>query len=285
MCSTPSPIATQTPTQTQMPSYSPTMSATPSEMPTGTATSTATRPIAPTVTSTPSANPTGTIVPIGTQTATATSTICTLSFVDVPPDSTFYVYIQCLACRGLISGYADHTFRPGNQITRGQLSKIVANAAGFDESHTEWTFQDVPPESVFYVFIERMVSRGIISGYDCGGGGEPCIPPLNRPYFLPNNNATRGQISKVVANAAEFNELPSTQTFEDVPPEGVFYIWIERLATRGIISGYSCGATPGEPCIPPLNRPYFLPNNNATRGQISKVVANAFISNCSTNMR
>ena len=56
------------------------------------------------------------------------------------------------------------------------------------------------PGSTFYDFIERLASRGVMSGYPCGGVGEPCIPPDNRPYFRPNANATRGQTSKIVSN-------------------------------------------------------------------------------------
>ena len=41
---------------------------------------------------------------------------------------TFYGYIETAYNRGIISGYADGTFRPGNNATRGQISKIVYNA-------------------------------------------------------------------------------------------------------------------------------------------------------------
>jgi len=124
----------------------------------------------------------------------------------VPQGSTFYVWIRCLACRGIVNGYPDGTFRPNNNVTRGQLSKIVSNSAGFSEPHTEQTFEDVPVDSTFYIYIQRLASRGFINGYPCGGAGEPCIPPENRPYFRPNANATRGQISKIVSNAAGFIE-------------------------------------------------------------------------------
>jgi hypothetical protein len=80
------------------------------------------------------------------------------------------------------------------------MSKIVANAAAFADEHTEQTFEDVPTSSPFYIWIHRLSSRGIISGYTCGGTGEPCVPPANRPYFRPNNPVTRGQASKIVAN-------------------------------------------------------------------------------------
>ncbi len=61
-------------------------------------------------------------------------------------------------------------------------------------------FQDVPPHSPFHDYVGRLASRGYMNGYPCGGPGEPCMPPGNLPYFRPNNNATRGQTSKIVAN-------------------------------------------------------------------------------------
>jgi hypothetical protein len=119
-------------------------------------------------------------------------------FSDVSPGSTFYDYIETLYNAGIINGYADGTFRPNNNVTRGQLSKMAVNAFGFDELVGGQTFQDVDPSSTFYVYIERLAGRGIISGYACGGPGEPCVPPGNRPYFRPNNNVTRGQVAKIV---------------------------------------------------------------------------------------
>ncbi|MEO5953754.1 MAG: S-layer homology domain-containing protein, partial [Chloroflexia bacterium] len=57
-----------------------------------------------------------------------------------------------------------------------------------------------------------------------------------------------------------------------------FYLWIENLASRSIISGYPCGG-PAEPCGP-TNLPYFRPGNNATRGQTAKIVSNTFFPSC-----
>jgi hypothetical protein len=207
---------------------------------------------------------------------TSTPSGCTITFTDVAPGSTFYNNIMCLACRGIVSGYSDGTFRPNNEVTRGQLAKIVSNAAGFSEPVTSQTFADVPPSNTFYEWIERLVRRGYMSGYVCGGPGEPCVN--NMPYFRPFANATRGQTSKIVSNAAGFTETPSGQAFQDVPPTHTFYNEIQRLASRNIMGGYACGG-PGEPCI--NGRPYFRPGNNVTRGQSSKIVANTFFPDCS----
>lgn len=125
-------------------------------------------------------------------------------FTDVPMSNTFYQYIETMYNAGIIGGYTSGCssgspcFHPNNNVTRGQLSKMATLAFGFNEAVSGQTFQDVPPSSTFYTFIQRLNGRGIINGYNCGGPGEPCVAPQNRPYFRPNNNITRGQLSKIV---------------------------------------------------------------------------------------
>jgi hypothetical protein len=62
-----------------------------------------------------------------------------------------YTWIRCLACRNIISGYTDGTFRPGNDITRGQIAKMVSNAAGYEDEipPDRQTFEDVAPRPLF----------------------------------------------------------------------------------------------------------------------------------------
>ncbi|HEY0071215.1 MAG TPA: S-layer homology domain-containing protein [Chloroflexia bacterium] len=138
-------------------------------------------------------------------------------FKEVPTNHAFYEGIQRLARRGYISGYACGGaaepcnvsnqgnlpyFRPGSNATRGQISRIVSNTAGFQNSAGPQLFNDLQLGSAFYDFVKRLTNRGIMSGYACGGEGEPCnasgLGAL--PYFRPNNNATRGQVAKIVAN-------------------------------------------------------------------------------------
>ena len=113
-----------------------------------------------------------------------------MTFTDVQPSDFFYEPVRYLYCRSVISGYGDNTFRPGNLTTRGQLSKIVVLAEGWTiYTPTSPTFRDVPASDTFYQYVETAYSRSIISGYACGTG---CLE------FRPGNNATRGQISKIV---------------------------------------------------------------------------------------
>ncbi|MEO8286250.1 MAG: S-layer homology domain-containing protein [Chloroflexota bacterium] len=229
--------------------------------------------------------------------ATATATACTLEFADVLPGNTFYPFIKCLACRNIINGYpcggtgepcngnSDPYFRPSNSVTRGQLAKVVSQSAGFSDPVSGQTFEDVVPGSTFYDYIERLASRGVMGGYPCGiDPNESCIAPENRPYFRPSANATRGQLTKIVSNAAGFNDPdPATFTFTDVPAGSTFHVYVERLLINrpGAMNGYPCGVDPTEPCDS-QSRPYFRPNATLSRGQTSKIVANTFFPNCQT---
>ncbi|HKP52779.1 MAG TPA: S-layer homology domain-containing protein [Chloroflexia bacterium] len=232
--------------------------------------------------------PSATPDPTATTEATAvpTSTVCTIVFSDVSPVDEFYPYIMCLACQGIVSGYDDGTFRPFNDIIRGQIAKVVSNSAGYSDpipGGTQ-TFTDVPSSNPFYIWIERVHLHGSITGYPCGGPFEPCDGD-NRPYFRPYSNATRGQLSKIVAISANISDpVPSgQQTYTDVPPDSTFWLYIEQLTALGVMGGYPCGG-PGEPCDSE-NRPYFRPNNNVTRAQASKIDANTFFPECAPGSR
>jgi hypothetical protein len=232
--------------------------------------------------------------------------VCPILFQDVPQSadvSSFYPFVRCLACRHIIGGYpcggtnpqtgqsepcgttGNPYYRPSNNITRGQISKIVSESGGFTGDPGDQRYEDVKPGDPFYVWINRLSDAGVMGGYPCGGPGEPCQAG-NRPYFRPASNATRGQLSKIVSNAAGFDEEPEGQTYTDVPPSNEpssYYPYIERLTSRGVMSGYPCGG-PGETCDD-QNRAYFRPNASVTRAQAAKIVANTFYPNCQTPAR
>ncbi|HUS14387.1 MAG TPA: kelch repeat-containing protein [Chloroflexia bacterium] len=208
---------------------------------------------------------------------------CTLQFTDVPADSPFYTYVRCLACRGIVSGYSTSPpcatgspcFQPGANVTRGQMAKFVANAAGYADviPSTQQTFTDVPSSNPFWLYVERAVLHGVISGYTAS---PPCTTGV--PCFLPGNEVTRGQTAKFVSNAVPYTDvIPSSQqTFTDVPASSPFWLYVERAYLHGVISGYTTSppCTTGVPC--------FTPGNAVTRGQTSKFISNGFFPGCVT---
>ena len=128
------------------------------------------------------------------------------TFTDVPPSSTFWLYIERAYEHGVIGGYSDSPpcatgtpcFLPGNNVTRGQAAKFVSIAASYNDDvpPNQQTFTDAPPQSTFWIYVERVYLHGVISGYDTS---PPCT--TGAPCFLPGNDVTRGQTAKFISNA------------------------------------------------------------------------------------
>jgi hypothetical protein len=168
----------------------------------------------------------------------------------------FHDPVIYLACHGAISGYSDSTFRPFNNTTRGQVTKIVILGFGIplytaDSPH----FSDVPVDHPFYAYVETANHYGIVSGY-------------SDSTFHPSANVTRGQLSKIVVVAAvQANGwttiFPMLPTFTDLTSASPFYPYVETAVSKGVISGYADHT--------------FRPGNYATRGQIAKITYGAVI--------
>ncbi len=217
------------------------------------------------------------------------------TWTDVP--AVFIDGVEWLCAHSGVFGYSgttcqyagtDPCFYSNTPMTRADVMRAI------DQAEVNWPsandyplsapayFADVNNQHPYWAFIQIAASKNIISGYTCGGTNpstgtpEPC--GLGRlPYFRPDNTITRGQLSKVVVLAENWQLVPPVETFADVPPTNVFYNYIETAASYGLISGYTCGST-GEPCDQTY-RPYFRPLNSVTRGQASKIVFVAGVGN------
>jgi len=169
------------------------------------------------------------------------------SFSDVPYGSYYYDYVYYLACHGIVSGYADTTFRPDNPATRGQFSKMIVLAQGWAINTSGGPhFTDVPTSNPFYRYIETAYHHNVISGYADG-------------TFRWGNNVTRGQTTKIIVLAKGWAiDTSGGPHFSDVPPSNTFYTYVETSYHHNIISGYADGT--------------FRWGNNVTRAQLSKVL-------------
>lgn len=188
---------------------------------------------------------------------------CT-DFADVPTPDPDYGDIGCVTCLGAIAAYEcgyeagepclppanAPYFRPHADVTRGQAARLVAVVAGFSDDPGPSLYADVPEDHPCYTWINRLSNCGHMSGFACGGAGEPCVPPGNRPYFRPAGPITRAQLAKIVSNAADFSDDPGPQVYEDVPVSSTFYDWIMRLTLHGAAEGYPVGSRASRVCRP-----------------------------------
>jgi uncharacterized protein YkwD len=126
------------------------------------------------------------------------------SFTDVLPGSTFYTYIETAAAHGIVNGYGDGSFHPGDSITRGQLVKMTVLSQGWPLLNPQTpSFNDVLPGSPSYGYVETAYAHGVIAGYPDGS-------------FQPGNSTTRAQVAKVIYYANTEALTPEEQQTIDL---------------------------------------------------------------------
>jgi len=98
--------------------------------------------------------------------------------------------------------------------------------------HLGGSFADVPPDSIFYPFVENIVHHRVTAGGSCGG-------------YCPDDATLRKQMAVFVLRALEgpsYEPPPAAGIFTDVPVDDPFAPWIEELSNRGVVAG--CGPGP-----------------------------------------
>jgi len=123
----------------------------------------------------------------------------TPSFSDVDASNWALKYVQYAVSKGVVKGYSDGTYKPTEQVDRGQMSVFIARAiatptAGVDLVNytppTTATFPDVPTTFWAYKYVEYIAQPAIAvtQGYPDGG-------------YHPEYVCTRDQMAVYVARA------------------------------------------------------------------------------------
>ncbi|MGE7665821.1 S-layer homology domain-containing protein [Ureibacillus composti] len=109
-------------------------------------------------------------------------------YKDVNKDDNFYKSVDFLLEQNAISNTLP-TFRPYENITRGQFASIFAKVLGLDVTNVKnANFKDVPVYHQFYPYVSALENEGIIGGYSNGNFGI-------------NDRLTRGQMAGILIKA------------------------------------------------------------------------------------
>ena len=121
------------------------------------------------------------------------------TFPDVPSGQWYTGYVERLAELGITRGYADGTFRPGNLVTRAEMSLFVLRAIGEDANVVSYrgVFADVFADAGYGPSTERMYDLGITTG--CG------TDPLR---YCPDAPVSRAQMASFIARAVGLTPTP-----------------------------------------------------------------------------
>jgi hypothetical protein len=113
--------------------------------------------------------------------------ISIMPFKDVKAGDWFLPYAEAAKEEGIVTGYADGTFKPDATITRAEAMKILLEAAGADtEGAEESTFKDVSQGAWYAKYVNYAAENDIVKGYADG-------------TFGVNKNITRAETAKIVS--------------------------------------------------------------------------------------
>ena len=114
------------------------------------------------------------------------------AFTDVPANHQYYDAVTNLSAEGILNGFEDGSFKPGDPVTRAQFTKIICYALSVgDLTYSEEErsiFTDLQPDHWAANNIVTAYKQGIINGMGDG-------------TFGPQANATRAQAAVIIYNA------------------------------------------------------------------------------------
>lgn len=164
--------------------------------------------------------------------------------------------ILSLTKAGIVSGYGDKTFAPGNSLTRAEFIKMVVNVFGLADLTATSTFTDVDQNAWYYVYVASAEKCGLTTGYGDG-------------TFGVNDKLTRQDAITLVYRAAKikgisvdyFTKSASNLTDKDsIAPYALEAV--EALYNTGVYLDAS----------DPTSVNVFEPTRNATRAYISVIL-------------
>lgn len=117
--------------------------------------------------------------------APVTWSFTTISFTDVSLDNPYAVAISRLAAARVISGFADHSFRPGEPVKRMQFAKMIARIIGLQPTVNDvCPFGDVPSnlDANDPLYPDHYVAAAFAYGVTLGKTATTFAPydPINR---------------------------------------------------------------------------------------------------------
>ncbi len=171
--------------------------------------------------------------------------------------------VYALVEMGVINGYPDGTFKPNNQITRAEFSKIIVLTSGrysVDKGNYSSSFADVPATAWEYSFVSAAYQFGYIKG-------------RSETIFDPASNITRADLCLIVYRyiksinpefKAKTNPDGTAITFMDAAN-------VPSYAQEAVMALYSNGVAPLRDTV--NNK--FEPTLPATRAECAVIVYNA----------
>lgn len=167
-------------------------------------------------------------------------------FIDVPTDHAFYDAIMDCAGKGIVGGYNDGTFRPGNTVTRSNFC-IMLSRAFYAEDVAKYTTAAALVQDKFWPNYTALILNGAVTNTtiaNCYGNAAEMSKGISRfdmaqlmANIMKNKGFTVSDSEKTAAQAriADYSAIPDQ--YKDA---------VAAVYALGIIGGYSDGTFGGE---------------------------------------
>jgi hypothetical protein len=203
-------------------------------------------------------------------------------FTDVLPSAWYESYIRYIYSEGVVQGFPDGTFRPGNNVTRSEVLKMTYGASGeaLNPTNPDPGFQDVNTGDWFYPLVADAHAKGFITGNPCQSGVGMC--------FRPNEPVNRAEGAKMISmlfhiDIANLDTVMNTTTdnrisFPDVHVDDWFHPYIYWMANSELRSlDLPNGITNVQRIVSGRPSGNFDPEDPVNRAEMSKIIANTML--------
>lgn len=188
------------------------------------------------------------LMSISVNTAFAADTLNT--FTDVSTSHPNYTAIMGLKTRGVISGYADGTFKPDQPVNRVEALKMILLGAGITSSadHTTASFKDTSTSEWYAQYLNKAVELNVVGGYPDG-------------TFKPTQTVNLAENLKMLllAQTVDLSNInPTVDPYADTPKAEWYAKYVQYAKDKKLIDADSS------------NKVY--PSQAMTRGKLAETM-------------
>ena len=147
-------------------------------------------------------------------------------FTDVSSTDPHYEAINYLYEHGIVEGYEDNTFRPGNPVNRAEALKIILLGSDIlvPEIADQEIFPDVIHDSWYAKFVTKAKNLGIVNGDSDTG------------FFRPGDTVNLAEALKILLNTNEIDtKAPDENPYWDVPTDAWFAPYFEYARSISLL--------------------------------------------------
>lgn len=189
-----------------------------------------------------------------TETVTETTTeaaAAAVSFNDLANYKWAAEYIGSLASKGIVNGYSDGSFKPGDNVKRCDFVVMLSRALGLENNGAD-NFSDVPADAYYADAVAAAKAAGIVNG---NGDGT----------FAPASFITRQDMMLMAKGALEYKGIETEADLSVLDRFGDSAS-ISAYAKEGVAAMVSAGVVSG-------TGSNVEPKGNTTRAQAAVIIS------------